>query len=109
MRYLLPVLLAVVSVALAGREAIATVFEADVWVGVIIVLVILGIIGFIVSRFRGSVRLALGRGAIRDGLVFVFCFPVIRFLELFAQRDREVDVPLEGGADAGVQIVWPSL
>lgn len=37
---------------LAGCEAIATIFEAGVWVGVIAVLVVIGLIVFVISMFR---------------------------------------------------------
>ena len=40
------------SFALAGCEFIGNVFEAGVWFGVIAVVVVLALIGFIVSRFR---------------------------------------------------------
>jgi hypothetical protein len=40
------------TLALAGCEVIGTIFEAGMWVGVILVLVIVGIVGFVISRFR---------------------------------------------------------
>lgn len=45
-------LLFLVALTLSGCEAIATIFEAGVWVGVILALIVLGIVGFIASRFR---------------------------------------------------------
>jgi hypothetical protein len=39
-------------VALAGCEAIGTIFEAGVWVGVIVVIGIVAIIAVIASIFR---------------------------------------------------------
>jgi hypothetical protein len=41
------------SLLFAGCEAIAGIFRAGVWTGVIIVIIIVAIIGFIVSRARG--------------------------------------------------------
>jgi hypothetical protein len=52
----LQILLLGLLVTLGGCEAIATIFEAGLWVGVIGVLLILGIVWFIVSRLRGPRR-----------------------------------------------------
>jgi predicted small secreted protein len=52
MRQLAPLFLVIAAFTLTGCEAIATIFEAGVWVGVIIVVVILALVGFIFSRFR---------------------------------------------------------
>lgn len=52
MRHVWVPLLLILSLTLTGCEAIATIFEAGVWVGIIIVLVVLGLIGFVVSRVR---------------------------------------------------------
>jgi uncharacterized membrane protein YkvI len=41
------------SLVFAGCQAIADIFQAGVWTGIIIVIVIVAIIGFIVSRARG--------------------------------------------------------
>jgi hypothetical protein len=38
--------------ALAGCEAIGTIFRAGMWVGVFVVLVVLAGVWFLVSRFR---------------------------------------------------------
>jgi uncharacterized membrane protein YkvI len=46
-------LLLTVSLLVAGCQAIADIFQAGFWVGVVIVLIIVGIIGFIFSRGRG--------------------------------------------------------
>lgn len=43
----------IASLFIGGCQAIADIFQAGVWVGVVMVLVILGIVGFIVSRARG--------------------------------------------------------
>jgi len=45
-------LLIVATLSLTGCEVIGTIFEAGVWVGVIAVVLVLAVIGFIVSRFR---------------------------------------------------------
>ncbi len=50
MRALHLLLLLLVTLALPGCEAIATIFEAGVWVGVIGVVLVLALVGFIVSR-----------------------------------------------------------
>jgi len=52
MRTLAPLFLVVLAFTLTGCEAIASIFEAGVWVGVVLVLLVLGVIGFIVSRLR---------------------------------------------------------
>jgi uncharacterized membrane protein YkvI len=46
-------LLLTLSIFVAGCQAIADIFQAGFWVGAIIVLVIVGIIGWLVSRGRG--------------------------------------------------------
>lgn len=38
----------------AGCQAISTIFETGVWVGVIMVLLLLGIVAWVVSKFRGG-------------------------------------------------------
>ena len=38
----------------AGCELVGQVFEAGVWVGVIVVLVVVGIVGFLISKMRSS-------------------------------------------------------
>jgi hypothetical protein len=54
MQRMMPVtLVLLVSLVIAGCQAIADIFQAGVWVGVVLVLVILGIVGFLVSRARG--------------------------------------------------------
>jgi hypothetical protein len=51
---ILPVLF--VSLFLAGCQAIADIFQAGIWVGVILVVAVVAIIGFIASRFSGGRR-----------------------------------------------------
>jgi Flp pilus assembly protein protease CpaA len=53
MRFDTVVLLVLMSFLLTGCQAIASIFEAGVWVGVILVLVVLGLIGFLFSRLGG--------------------------------------------------------
>jgi hypothetical protein len=45
--------IAFLALLLSGCEAIGTIFEAGVWVGVIVVVLLIAIVGFIVSRLRG--------------------------------------------------------
>ena len=45
-------LLLVLAVTATGCEAIGTIFEAGLWVGAIVVLLILGVIGLVVSKLR---------------------------------------------------------
>jgi hypothetical protein len=47
-------LVAFASLFMAGCEAIASIFQAGFWVGAIIVLIVIGIIGWFVSRGRGA-------------------------------------------------------
>jgi hypothetical protein len=52
-RYSLIVLLMVASLALPGCEAIEGIFKAGVWVGVIGVVFVIALIGFIAAKVRG--------------------------------------------------------
>jgi hypothetical protein len=45
-------LLALVAVGTTGCNAIGSIFRAGFWVGIIIVVVILGLVGMVVSRAR---------------------------------------------------------
>lgn len=45
-------LLVVLAIAASGCQAIMTIFEAGVWIGVIMVLVVLAVIGFVAARMR---------------------------------------------------------
>jgi TRAP-type C4-dicarboxylate transport system permease large subunit len=49
LRIALIVLFAMVT---AGCEAIGNIFQAGIWVGAIMVVLVLAIVGFIASRFR---------------------------------------------------------
>jgi len=46
-------LLVIASMTLAGCEAIGAIFKAGVWVGVLFVVVIVAIVGFIAAKARG--------------------------------------------------------
>jgi hypothetical protein len=52
-RYWMIVLLVLVSFTVAGCEAVVGIFKAGVWTGVVMIVILLGIIGFIASRVRG--------------------------------------------------------
>jgi uncharacterized membrane protein YkvI len=45
-------LLVVLAVPLAGCQAIVEIFNFGFWAGIIFMVLILGLVGFIVSRFR---------------------------------------------------------
>lgn len=45
-------LLVLFALMLSGCQAIATIFEAGMWVGILGLLIVVGIIGFIASRMR---------------------------------------------------------
>ena len=51
MRFLQLLLALAASLALAGCELIGDIFQAGVWVGVILVVAVLAVVGYIVSRF----------------------------------------------------------
>lgn len=53
MRWLLLTLLLLSTVTLGGCELIGNIFQAGVWVGVILVVLILAGIGFVAARLRG--------------------------------------------------------
>jgi hypothetical protein len=52
MRVISLLFLLLVTLTLGGCDAIVSIFEAGFWVGVVVVLVILGLIGLVVSRAR---------------------------------------------------------
>ena len=52
-RVLMLVLVVMASMSLAGCEAIGDIFKAGVWVGVLFVVVIIAIVGFIAASIRG--------------------------------------------------------
>ena len=45
-------LIVLLAMTLSGCDAIGTIFEAGIWVGVIMVIVVLGLVGFIASKLR---------------------------------------------------------
>jgi hypothetical protein len=47
------VLLLVVAMSVTGCEAIGTIFKTGVWAGVIMVVLIVAIVGFIAAKVRG--------------------------------------------------------
>jgi uncharacterized membrane protein YkvI len=52
-RVLMLVLLVIASMTLAGCEAIGDIFKAGVWVGVLFVVIVIAIVGFIAAKARG--------------------------------------------------------
>ena len=51
-RYLLLTLLIVASMVSAGCELIGDIFQAGVWVGMLIVVVLIALVGFIAAKVR---------------------------------------------------------
>jgi len=47
------VLLVLASFTVAGCAAIAGIFKAGVWTGVVMIVILIGIIGFIATKVRG--------------------------------------------------------
>jgi uncharacterized membrane protein YkvI len=52
-RYQLLTLLVMASLASAGCEVIGDIFKAGVWVGVLMVVVLIAVVGFIAAKVRG--------------------------------------------------------
>jgi len=52
-RYLPIVLVVLAAVTFSGCEAIAGIFKAGVWTGVVMVVILIAIIGFVATRIRG--------------------------------------------------------
>ena len=52
-RYTLIVLLVLVSLTSAGCEVIGDIFKAGVWVGMLMVVVVIALIGFVAAKIRG--------------------------------------------------------
>ena len=52
-RYTLIVLLVLVSLTSAGCEVIGDIFKAGVWVGVIMVVLLIALVGFVAAKIRG--------------------------------------------------------
>ena len=52
-RYLPLALLVMASMASAGCELVGDIFKAGVWVGVLMVVVVIGLLGFLAAKVRG--------------------------------------------------------
>jgi len=52
-RYGLIVLLVLVSLTSAGCEVIGDIFKAGIWVGVLMVVVVIALVGFVAAKIRG--------------------------------------------------------
>ena len=52
-RYWMLVLLILASGSVAGCEAIAGIFKAGVWTGVVMVVILIALVGFVAARIRG--------------------------------------------------------
>jgi hypothetical protein len=52
-RYWMIALLVLASMTVAGCDAIVGIFKAGVWTGVVMVVVLIAIIGFVATRIRG--------------------------------------------------------
>ena len=50
---LLVALLVLVSLSATGCEAIAGIFKAGVWTGVVMVVILVAVIGFVATKLRG--------------------------------------------------------
>ena len=53
MRFLWLILLVLATIPLAGCELIGDVFQAGMWVGAIVIVLIVAIVGFIAAKLRG--------------------------------------------------------
>lgn len=52
-RILILVLLVAASMTLSGCEVVGGIFKAGMWVGVLFVVIIIAIVGFIAAKIRG--------------------------------------------------------
>jgi len=52
-RYALILLVVLVSMTSAGCEVIGDIFKAGVWVGMLMVVVVIALIGFVAAKIRG--------------------------------------------------------
>jgi hypothetical protein len=52
-RVLLLVLLVAASMSLSGCEVVGGIFKAGMWVGVLFIVIIIAVVGFIASAIRG--------------------------------------------------------
>lgn len=53
MRFLWLVLLMLATIPLAGCELAGDIFQAGMWVGAIVIVLIIAIVGFIAAKIRG--------------------------------------------------------
>ena len=53
MRFLWLILLALVTIPLAGCELAGDIFPAGMWVGAIVIVLIIALVGFIAAKIRG--------------------------------------------------------
>jgi uncharacterized membrane protein YkvI len=53
MRFLWLVLLILATVPLAGCELVGDIFQAGMWVGAIVVVLVIAIVGFLAAKIRG--------------------------------------------------------
>ena len=52
-RYWMLALLVLASITVSGCEAIAGIFKAGMWTGVLMVVILIAIIGFVATKIRG--------------------------------------------------------
>ena len=52
-RYWMLVLLIVAAMSVSGCAAIAGIFKAGMWTGVVMVVILIAVVGFIATRIRG--------------------------------------------------------
>ena len=52
-RYWMLALLVLASVTVAGCDAIAGIFKAGVWTGVVMIVIFIALIGFVATKIRG--------------------------------------------------------
>ena len=48
------VAIVLLAIVMSGCEAVETIFQAGVWAGVILVVLVLGLIGFVAAKVRRS-------------------------------------------------------
>jgi uncharacterized membrane protein YkvI len=53
MRFLWLILLVLATIPLAGCELVGNIFQAGMWVGAIVIVLIIAIVGFIAAKIRG--------------------------------------------------------
>ena len=53
MRFLWLILLILTTIPLAGCELVGDIFQAGMWVGAIVIVLIVALVGFIAAKIRG--------------------------------------------------------